>query len=131
MKKTLILFIALFCLGLNGTVLAANTGDTNWDNEYRLWSPNDYTPSRKKDNGTAYYQKIKTLSKNLLYINAWAALSDGTDVSAGHTYKTYKGDVTFLYNLAHENHPGKKVRIDSQRFGNGSATGVWSPDSVK
>lgn len=131
MKKLFILLSAILSLGIVSTVYAANTGDTNWSNEYRVWSPNDYTPARKKTNATAYYNKVKTIT-SINYINIWAALGNGTDVSAGRTYKAYKGDVTFLYNLAaHENYRGSTVRIDSRRIANGSSTGIWSPDSVR
>lgn len=64
------------------------------------------------------------------YIVIWAALYDGRDVSRGHRYKSYKGQVTNLWNNAVERYKkGVQVRIDSKRVANGWADGVWSPDA--
>lgn len=115
--------------GTAATALASNHGDTNWHNEYRVWSPYDHTPARKKTNKTAYYNKTKTIT--IGYITIWAALYDGRDASGGHSYRSYKGTTTKLWNNAVENHgSGISVRIDSKAWNNGSAYGVWSPDSV-
>ncbi|MCR6848700.1 MULTISPECIES: hypothetical protein [Bacillus] len=66
------------------------------------------------------------------YFNAWAALKDGTDVSDGHTYIMRDGQEEFLYNLAVEKfNSGIKVKIDTRRWAEGTATGVWSPDSIR
>ena len=55
---------------------------------------------------------------------------DGRDVSGGHRYKSYKGQVTNLWNNAVERYKkGVQVRIDSKRVANGWADGVWSPDT--
>lgn len=71
---------------------------------------------------------LKLVSGN--YIVIWAALYDGRDVSGGHRYKSYKGQVTNLWNNAVERYKkGVQVRIDSKRVANGWADGVWSPDT--
>ncbi|CAJ1225010.1 hypothetical protein [Lactiplantibacillus xiangfangensis] len=109
---------------------ASNTGDTGWSNQYRVKSTRDHTPARKKTNRSAYYNYTKKASKAVRYINIHAALYDGRDVSGGHEYKSYVGSTTKLWNNAVETHGnGVAVRIDSIRKANGSASGVWSPDS--
>lgn len=132
-KKTipfLVLSLSLIGFGFATDALASNHGNTSWGNEYRIWSPDDHTPARKKDNRTAYYNKT---TSGTTYINIWAALYDGRDVSGGRTYRSYPGgQATFLYNLAVERYgSGVSVRIDSRRFANAHARGVWSPDSVR
>lgn len=131
MKKKLGMLAALGIMLIaapSATVLAGNTTDTSWQNEYRLWSTNDHTPARRKENKSYYYNK--TNSTNIGYITIWAALYDGRDVSAGHKYRSYAGQTTKLYNTAVENYgKGVSVRIESSSFNNGTARGVWSPDS--
>lgn len=134
MKKWLIVFsialtICVISFSMN-TDAAGNTGDTTWTNQYRVFSPDDHSPARKKMNKSAYYNYIKKCSTG--HINIWAALYDGRDVSDGHDYKVRKGDKTKLYNKAVEKYgKGVSVRIDSRRYEDGSASGVWSPDSKK
>lgn len=104
-----------------------NDGKTTWTNVYQVFSPNDHTPARKKENKTAYYNHTKKC--NIGYITIWAALYDGRDVSSGHSYRSYAGDTTYLYNTAVENYgKGVAVRIDSVAYNNGKASGTWSPD---
>lgn len=105
-----------------------NTGNTYWANTYKIYSPDDHTPARSKKNKSAYWNR--TDSCNVGYITIWAALYDGRDVSSNHSYRSYAGDTTKLYNTAVENYgEGVSVRINSRSFNNGSASGVWSPDS--
>lgn len=112
------------------TVLAGNTSQTYWHNVYRIWSPYDHTPSRRKENKSAYYNKTNHIKISGNYIVIWAALSDGRDVSGGHRYRSYKGQITYLWNNAVERYKkGVQVRIDSKRVANGWADGVWSPDT--
>ena len=57
MKKSLIALTAsaaFVALGV-GTVLVDNHNDTQWKNEYRVWSPNDHTHVRTKTNTTSEY----------------------------------------------------------------------------
>ena len=134
-KKLMVLGTLLITFGIGSITLAAsNHSDSTWNNQYRFWSPNDNTPSRDKYNKTAYYNKT-TSTVMVGYINIWAALGNGSDVSGGHTYQSRAdGQEQFLYNLALENNPGKNkisVRINSSRFESGTADGVWSPDSVR
>ncbi|OLS04969.1 hypothetical protein AUQ39_13060 [Lacticaseibacillus casei] len=134
-KKKLASLVAagslLVSTGVSTTVLADNHGDTSWHNEYRVWSPNDHTPARKKTNRTSYYNKTNSTHGNVGYITIWAALYDGRDASGGHNYRSYAGTTTFLWNNAVENHgSGISVRIDSSSWSDGSADGVWSPDSI-
>ncbi|MFD1430054.1 hypothetical protein [Lacticaseibacillus mingshuiensis] len=133
MKKTIILgLLASASIVLAGVhvVQADNHQDSSWSNQYRIWSPNDYTPAREKTNKTAYYNR--TTSTDIGYHTIWAALYDGRDVSDGHSYKSYQGDATFLWNNAVENYgKGVSVRINSRSWNNGYAKGVWSPDSVR
>ncbi len=118
-------------LSLVGVVRADNHTDTTWSNQYRVWSPNDHTPARKKTNTTSMYNKTNSLSGGVGYITIWAALYDGRDASGGHNYRSYAGTTTLLWNNAVENHgSGISVRIDSRSYSNGGATGVWSPDSI-
>ncbi|MCY9204310.1 hypothetical protein [Bacillus atrophaeus] len=134
MKKLIIIMsvaLSILTIGIGGSAYAAkpNTGDTTWTNHYKWYNTDDHTPARKKTNKTAYFNKVK--STDISYINIWAALYDGRDVSEGHTYSPRKGDKTYLYNKAVEKHgKGIAVRIDSRRYSNGSASGVWSPDSI-
>ncbi|TSO26700.1 hypothetical protein [Lactobacillus sp. LL6] len=119
---------AAFLMAPTATVFAGNTGDTTWTNHYSVFSSEDHTPARRKSNGSAYSNKTKSCS--VVYHTIWAALYDGRDVSAGHSYKSYAGQTTHLYNVATENYgKGVSVRINSRSFNNGSASGVWSPDS--
>lgn len=105
-----------------------NTGNTSWSNAFRIWSPDDYTPARRKDNRSAYYNH--TTSCDVGYMTIWAALYDGRDVSSNHSYKSYAGDTTHLYNTAVENYgSGVSVRVNFRSYNNGSANGYWSPDS--
>ncbi|WEV36490.1 hypothetical protein [Lactobacillus sp. ESL0677] len=109
------------------TVFAGNTGNTTWSNSYSVWSANDHTPARSKENKSAYFNHTKTTDVG--YITIWAALYDGRDVSSGHSYRSYAGDITHLYNTAVENYgKGVSVRIESQSYSKGSAHGWWSPD---
>lgn len=126
-----IIFLATLLIGSGSSlsVLADNHGDTSWANQYRVWSPYDHTPARKKTNKTAYYNRTNTT--NVGYITIWAALYDGRNVSGGHSYRSYAGTSTKLWNNAVENYgSGVSVRIDSSSWNNGSASGVWSPDSI-
>lgn len=110
----------------------SNHEDRPWSNVYRVYSPNDETPSQPKYNRTAYYMKVNSMSGLDGYFNAWAALKDGTDVSDGHSYKMRDGQEEFLYNLAVEKYnSGIKVKIDTRRWAEGTARGVWSPDSIR
>lgn len=130
MKLLIVTSILMMNLGIIAPAFASNHGDTDWRNVYLWNSPDDHTPARKKDNTTAYYNKVNSMD-GLGYINIWAALYDGRDVSEGHSYKASEGDETRLYNKAVEWHgSGVSVRIDSRRFANGSTSGVWSPDSI-
>lgn len=111
-------------------VLAGNTSQTYWHNVYRIWSPYDHTPARRKETKSAYYNKTNHIKISGNYIVIQAALYDGRDVSGGHRYKSYKGQVTNLWNNAVERYKkGVQVRIDSKRVANGWADGVWSPDT--
>lgn len=111
-------------------VLAGNTSQTYWHNVYRIWSPYDHTPARRKETKSAYYNKTNHIKISGNYIVIWATLYDGRDVSGGHRYKSYKGQVTNLWNNAVERYKkGVQVRIDSKRVANGWAYGVWSPDT--
>lgn len=111
-------------------VLAGNTSQTYWHNVYRIWSPYDHTPARRKETKSAYYNKTNHIKISGNYIVIWAALYDGRDVSGGHRYKSYKGQVTNLWNNAVERYKkGVQVRIDSKRVANGWVDGVWSPDT--
>ncbi|MFV4892376.1 hypothetical protein [Lactobacillus delbrueckii] len=111
-------------------VLAGNTSQTYWHNVYRILSPYDHTPARRKETKSAYYNKTNHIKISGNYIVIWAALYDGRDVSGGHRYKSYKGQVTNLWNNAVERYKkGVQVRIDSKRVANGWADGVWSPDT--
>lgn len=112
------------------SVAASNTGDTSWTNKYTVNSMYDHTPARKKDNRSAYYNYTSKVTNSMNYINIHAALYDGRDVSGGHEYKSYVGSTTHLWNNAVESTgSGVSVRINSIRKANGSASGVWSPDS--
>lgn len=107
-----------------------NTSQTYWHNVYRIWSPYDHTPVRRKETKSAYYNKTNHIKISGNYIVIWAALYDGRDVSGGHRYKSYKGQVTNLWNNAVERYKkGVQVRIDSKRVANGWADDVWSPDT--
>ncbi|MFK4425898.1 hypothetical protein [Bacillus sp. RC51] len=129
-KKLCMLGLSFAVLGSAVPTLAANTGDTPWSNVYQWNSPNDHTPARKKENRTAYYNYVQKTT-DIGYMNIWAALYDGRDVSDNHSYKVQKGDKTKLYNKAVEwNAPGIAVRIESSRYWNGTSSGVWSPDSI-
>lgn len=111
-------------------VLAGNTSQTYWHNVYRIWSTYDHTPARRKETKSAYYNKTNHIKISGNYIVIWAALYDGRDVSGGHRYKSYKGQVTNLWNNAVERYKkGVQVRIDSKRVANGWADGVWSLDT--
>lgn len=111
-------------------VLAGNTSQTYWHNVYRIWSTYDHTPARRKETKSAYYNKTNHIKISGNYIVIWAALYDGRDVSGGHRYKSYKRQVTNLWNNAVERYKkGVQVRIDSKRVANGWADGVWSPDT--
>lgn len=128
----IVALIGLFLISFSSISTFASSVDSTWHNEYRIYSQYDHTPSRPKENKTAYYNLMTKSSGLGSYINIWAALSDGTDVSDGHSYVSRDGQEVFLYNLAVEKYnPGISVRIDSQRWANGSADGVWSPDSVR
>lgn len=135
LHKKIVVVIAsvLMTLGIAATavpVFAGNTGNTYWRNVYRVSSPYDHTPARKKENRSAYYNKTKNLRIKGGYIVIWAALYDGRDVSGGHSYKSYQGQVTRLWNEAVERYgKGVAVRINSKKAANGWADGVWSPDS--
>ncbi|PIO82061.1 hypothetical protein BSQ37_05635 [Pediococcus damnosus] len=133
MKKKIITVLLASMITISGGMAIAhadNHGDTNWSNQYRVWSPNDHTPARRKTNKTAYYNK--TTATNVGYHTIWAALYDGRDASSGHSYKSYKGDVNYLWNNAVEKHgKGVSVRINSKSWNNGYARGAWSPDSVR
>ncbi|QFV11650.1 hypothetical protein GEK51_13145 [Lacticaseibacillus rhamnosus] len=127
----IVLGVVLISTGAASVALADNHADTSWHNEYRVWSPNDHTPARKKTNRTSYYNKTNSTKGRVGYITIWAALYDGRDASWGHNYRTYPGTSTLLWNNAVEKHgSGISVRIDSRAFSNGSADGVWSPDSI-
>lgn len=127
----LVLVSTLGILSLVGVVRADNHTDTTWSNQYRVWSPNDHTPARKKTNTTSMYNKINSLSGGVGYITIWAALYDGRDASGGHNYRSYAGTTTLLWNNAVEKHgSGISVRIDSRSYSDGGAKGVWSPDSI-
>ncbi|MCY1028467.1 hypothetical protein, partial [Mammaliicoccus sciuri] len=120
--KRLTLIIACFILLLTCQSVAnaeGNTGRTYWKNEYRVWSPFDHTPARKKMNKSYYYNRTyghknetsSMISKMLI----WAALYDGRDVSGDHYYPVGRNEEAFLYNLAVENYgSGVAVRIDSR-----------------
>lgn len=113
---------------------AGNTGDTYWHNEFRMWSPYDHTPARKKLNKSAYYNRnygrVTERSRRVTGMYIWASLYDGRDVSNGHRYWVTRGQITKLYNLAVERYgPGVAVRIDAKSYSNGFLDGVWSPDS--
>ncbi|MEB7657117.1 hypothetical protein [Mammaliicoccus vitulinus] len=136
MKRISLIISCLILLLTCQTVAKAqgNTGDTYWKNEFRIWSPYDHTPARKKLNTSAYYNKnYGTVSENSRRIRGmyiWAALYDGRDVSNGHSYWVTRGQVTKLYNLAVEKYgSGVAVRIDAKSYSNGYFNGVWSPDS--
>ncbi|XBG73665.1 hypothetical protein V4S28_03735 [Enterococcus cecorum] len=85
----LFLVSTLGILSLVGVVRADNHTDTTWSNQYRVWSPNDHTPARKKTNTTSMYNKTNSLSGGVGYITIWAALYDGRDASGGHNYRSY------------------------------------------
>lgn len=135
LHKKIVVVIAsvLMTLGIVATaapVFAGNTGNTYWRNVYRVRSPYDHTPARKKENRSAYYNKTKNLRIKDSYIVIWAALYDDRDVSGGHTYRSYQGMVTHLWNEAVERYgKGVSVRINSKKAANGWADGVWSPNS--
>ncbi|UXU84508.1 hypothetical protein MUA77_03515 [Mammaliicoccus sciuri] len=135
--KKLALIVACFILLLTCQSVAnakGNTGDTYWKNEFRVWSPYDHTPARKKINTSAYYNRnygsVSESSRRVTEMKIWAALYDGRDVSNNHSYWVTRGEVTKLYNLAVENYSsGVAVRIDAYSKQNGFLDGVWSPDS--
>ncbi|MGM0126173.1 hypothetical protein IGI37_003574 [Enterococcus sp. AZ194] len=128
-QKFFLLGLSVFFIGVTATAFA-DSSDSDWSNKYKITSPYDHTPAREKENRTAYYNYTK--NTNVVYITIWAALYDGRDVSNGHSYLSYAGDKTFLYNEAVEEHgTGVAVRIDSKSWNNGYANGVWSPDSVR
>jgi len=131
-NKFFSLFIALTLIvtGLSLNAIAAETSDSWWSNQYRVWSPYDHTPARKKTNKTAYYNI--TQDTNIGYHTIWAAMSDGTDVSSGRSYRSHTNTETFLYNLAVETY-GKncKVMVKSKAWHNGYSNGYWSPDSIR
>lgn len=129
--------VLIFISSLSGKMFAdSNHADSNWHNEYRWNSPNDHTPSRPKYNKTAYYNYTSKI-KGVSYINIWAAFSDGSKASIDfngndRVYSPKAGATTWLWNRAvEEQGSGVKVRIESQRWSDGSASGVWSPDSVR
>lgn len=136
MKKnliTLVAGIAIISGGIATTAFADNHGDSTWKNQYRWWDQLDHTPARVKTNTTYIYNKTNSISGGQ-YINVWAALADGSDASGGnkHHQRSYaNGKANWLWNNAVENHgSGVKVRVNSQAAINGSASGVWSPDSI-
>ncbi|MCX2829657.1 hypothetical protein RGU76_30315 [Bacillus pseudomycoides] len=129
-KKLCMLGLSFAILGSAVPALADNSDDSPWSNVYQWNSPYDHTPARYKTNKTAYYNYVQKTT-DIGYMNIWAALYDGRDVSDGHSYKVQKGDKTKLYNKAVEWYqPGISVRIDSSRYWNGKSSGVWSPDSI-
>ena len=49
-------------------VLAGNTSQTYWHNVYRIWSPYDHTPARRKETKSAYYNKTNHIKISGNYI---------------------------------------------------------------
>lgn len=134
-KIILLSAIASVCLIVGITISdasAANTSDSKFDFILGRFGGNDYSEERQKQNKTAAYVKLDSIGKGKM--NAWILKSNGASVRSPKT-AVRMGEEVFLLNYAFEDY-GKCMVIlagetEAVEVVKVSATGKWSPDSVR
>ena len=135
MKKFMLLPLLIFGLVISAFGFhQAHAASNNQDTAFSFLFGTDVvqrTPPREKLNYTSAYMKATSIGGPGHY-RAHVTLADGTNVANGSYYTIRPNNEVFLSNYTGEWY-GLPVLVRIQASGSGifSASGVWSPDSVR
>ena len=111
---------------------ASNTKDETFDFLLGRLGGNDYSDAREKQDKTAAYVRLDSIGKGKM--NAWILKSNGASVRSPKT-TVKQGEEKFLTNYAFEDYGKTDVKLTGETAAveivQVSASGVWSPDSVR
>ena len=128
-KVFLLLAVLASSLCFATPALANNHADTGWSAYLTGWDTAD-TPNRQKQDASSGYIMVQSTSRGRS-VRAWM-LGYGNENVGSATVTVGPGQSSYVTNYAYEWYGRKQVHMRIQNLANvsGSASGLWSPDSV-